>query len=394
MSARRMVRIERTGTGVHDWKLSFDDGSPLPPIRAFSINVEANELPEVVLEVTDAAFEGTLPASWRVDFDTLAAMVADAGLEMNALGELGAREKIIATLQAKAAALTEATQIMHRGWNTDLAELRAEKQRVVELRQKLDLEREQRAADKAKAAARETELINEIARARRAAELQKSIAENAKLYAKPVTASDVCNKMLDAVRADMTKAHLAEKRALQEEINALKSEIGAVRYLRLNADDAITLARKYAEENHILKRRLALSATGAGALVDDIRDRLASTTLIEGEPVLHTYDRVSGEALEVFTSTPEQAAAQTRRVTMIVAPCGRSAEALRRQIGPSDEIIVMPIQSLYGSRADTVIVLPPTREQAASAGFMVSYETALRDSVPCRVKPGGKLIRL
>ena len=394
--SRRLVHIKRTGPNPSDWSLKFEDGSDLPPIAALSIDVAAGEMPTLMLEVCDVDFEGTLPALWRVDFQTLVEMVADAGCEMNALGELGkvteGWNKASAAMREVGAQAERLAEQNHR-LKGELEESRAAtataerentrlRRKVEDLRYANATHKDEVAdarAETAQVTARLAELtserfdlINTIARERRNHETTRQLAANAKLQAErdaerapssPTYTEAEVRRMIEDARAESAQFYIdrehnfrAEIRNLTRGVAQVQAERSADQFILAEAKaDRLRLA-KYEQENHDLKRRIAL-----------------------GAPALETA---------------QVPAAETTRFTPILAvPTPAMRDAVQRTAGDALKVVCYQ-QSLMGLRSDLVLVAPPLPEQVASARFWEDFEGLVVPQLHCRLTPGGKLVRL
>ena len=405
---QQTVSIKRTGTGIHDWELSLSDGSPLPPIKSISLNVVANQLPTLLLEVENAfVFEGSaLPAAWRVSLETLAAMAKDKDYDLLRAGLFDETDKALQRSRADYAELT----VSHLGLAGDLeteksnvsalsalldkavAELTEERAKNVWLRQDITKltrqcevaaqrydrdgevmgtltrkvgefrENNIRLAKEVDALKAERSALlfdngvlrGERDRAHRSAELTRSVAANRDWHA---PSAAVLNAQTESVQASADNADLSAK------VRELQALVDAGKIDQQRALDAEAIARRYEEENHALKRELkGLPPLKGAPVVADLPDAPPPPSIL----VLAHGDE------------------QCRRL--------RNASKGRYK--------VMSVgQSLYGHRYDTIIVAEVPDYLARLQGAYADrrrnvLSRVLIEDLPCRLNIGGVLINL
>ena len=405
---QQTVSIKRTGTGVHDWELSLSDGSTLPPIKSISLNVVANQLPTLLLEVEDAfMFEGSaLPAAWRVSLETLAAMATDHDYELLRAGLFDETDKALQRSRADYAELT----VSHLGLAGDLA---TEKANVAALSALLDKavaelakvreekdslsQRQKTLIQQCEVAAQRYDRDGEVMgtltrkvgefrennirlakeldalkaersalffdngvlrgerdRAHRSAELARSVAASRDWHA---PSAAVLNAQTESVQASADNADLSAK------VRELQALVDAGKIDQQRALDAEAIARRYEEENHALKRELkGLPPLKGAPVVADLPDAPPPPSIL------------------VLAHDDEQ--------------CRRLRNASKGRYK------VMSVgQSLYGHRYNTIIVAEVPQYLAQLQGAYADrrrnvLSRVLIEDLPCRLNIGGVLINL
>lgn len=415
--SRQTLHIKRAGPGINDWSLTFDDGSPVPPIASLVLELEAGKIPRLDVEVADAfTFEsGGLSPAWKVSPETLSAMAEDQGLELVRLGALDEIETATEALYANASASieaiskqAEAAETNRRDWQgrhdrlqrernqevgrltTRLGEFRnrnigllktndelrcevehlreqdlAAQQEAATLRTLVENERavsfvkeQQLEQAKAETAALRFELAeakNRVQRERRAAELARMTLANKDFHTKQADSRNPPGQWSAECRADPYAV-----------ITRLQAQVDAGKLDQQIAIDAKAVARRYEEENHALKRRLAN----------------LPPVVSQGEAVLPlSTGRRSGEPCSV----------------VIIA----HDEAQRRTLskGSGDYEVMTPGQCFAGHRFDVVIVAAIPEylsdfRSSYSSRHRNNLDRLIAEEIPARLRQGGVLINL
>lgn len=393
-----MVCVKRVGPGVTDWTITMADGTTAPPISSLSIEIAANQEAALTLNVLDVDFDGALRPEWKVSPETLAAMAADAGYAIIETDELASFEQTLNRSRAETTRQAAENTRLRRKVE-EFRDAEALFKAKVERTERLVSETEYRLVaserDCAEAAAK-IERLNEALAAfrRRTLELLKESTDtnrhrDEEFAALTARFTEAVSQRQDAINAlarerlnlertaqttairtqyAQTKAQAGGEdatatvtatasggvMALQEEIKALRTERSANQFIVAGARESARQRDAYEQENHTLKRRLALGGVAAAQV-----------------PALDTE----------------------RYLPVIAVPTEHMRLTIQRTLGDAAKVVSYD-QSLDGLRTNLVIVSAPLPEQAASARFWEQFEGGVLPRLRARLVVGGQLVRL